>query len=85
MEGKEMFIPLYKCRICGKVFKGEPVETKRLALVCILDAICGRRNDFLGFEGRYCGHECKNGNLGIADFMGFRREKEGGENSKTEE
>lgn len=51
MEGKEIFIPLYKCRVCGKVFKRKPVETKRLASVCVLDAICGRRNDFLGFEG----------------------------------
>ncbi len=77
MEGKEIFIPQYKCRICGKVFSGKPVETERLASVCILDAICGRRNDFLGFEGRYCGHECKNGSFGIADFMGFQKEKRG--------
>ncbi|WP_050698685.1 hypothetical protein [Anaeromassilibacillus senegalensis] len=73
-SSSEAYTPRYKCRICGKEFDGTPVCAKHEAKVCMWNAIRGQDNEYMGFDGSYTGHECKNGSFGIADLIGFRRE-----------
>lgn len=64
---------IYKCRLCGEIYNGEFAENKRTALItigcaCAGEQLCGTQGHSLCWR-----HICKNGDLGIGDFQGYKK------------
>lgn len=71
---------IYKCRLCGKEFEGISFcEKDNSPFYAVASFVMG--ND--SFEMRYKKpakiihkaekHDCKDGSIGLADFIGFRK------------
>lgn len=76
---------IYKCRLCGEKFEKVKVGHKRAVagIICL-----GSNGDRLFGDPttdiviyRALGHKCKDGSLGFADFIGFRKVEDKDENS----
>lgn len=66
---------IYKCRLCGEEFKGSATTNIDIAIKNML-------NVTFGYEIKQWNeapvseifmHSCKDGSLGLADFLGFRK------------
>lgn len=76
---KGEYIQTYKCRLCGEEFKDARTGSKQVAdkdvfmtLFC-LDAKRGAmQSSMFGI------HYCKDGSVGVADFLGSRFEENNG-------
>lgn len=60
--------PVHKCLLCGDYNYGETVEFKDIISVKY-------RVSFPGYDG-YLLHECSDGSIGLARFVGFKMEVE---------
>lgn len=67
---------MYKCRLCGEIFPCHVTMDRQIAIKGICSCISGI--DFKdGIKpNMHEIHACKDGNMGVADFIGVRREKE---------
>lgn len=69
---KDTYKAVYKCRCCGKVFDSPMRTGKNTAVNSIMSMCVGsvfqnvRINDL---------HLCENGNIGLADFIGWQKEE----------
>ena len=65
----------YKCRRCGEIFPFHVTMNRKIAIKAICS--CITRSAFKdGIQpGIYEIHSCKDGNIGVADFIGVRQEK----------
>jgi len=80
MTEKKGWRLVYSCRLCRAKFrKGGIVKDKRTMLahaIRIADGETVYPGDGAIGAARYDIHSCANGNIGIADFMGFEKEAE---------
>lgn len=69
---------VYKCRLCGEVYKAAPVAGKDIALMCMIELQTGIRGTIpcapTIMEPHYCGGDHA-GDLGLADFQGWEKEE----------
>ncbi len=66
---------LFKCRLCGKTFINSETSNEIVALNAAIKAIFGKMSEPL-VPTLYDIHICDNGGIGIADFIGFRKDDE---------
>ena len=75
---RKEFRAVYKCRLCGECddstgFGGTTITAIRMATEVIHDGDARlSKGDGIGVQ-RESVHYCKNGGVGIADFVGFRQ------------
>ena len=71
---------IYKCRLCGEEFEKEKVDYKRaVAAVLYLGMFGNELFDDPTTDISVCrmiDHNCKDGSMGFADFLGFRKVEE---------
>lgn len=69
---------IYKCRLCGEVYKAAQVVGKDIAEMCMTELVAGIRGSIPGAptitETHHCGG-IYNGCLGLADFQGWEKEE----------
>jgi len=74
---------IYKCRLCGEEFEKEKVDYKRaIAAVLCLGMFGNESFDDSTTDISVCrviDHNCKDGSMGLADFLGFRKVEDGNE------
>lgn len=68
---------IYKCRMCGEEYSGIQVNST-IAFAATVAFGCGAAESFdlLSMNTviyKTNNHECKDGSLGLADFIGFRK------------
>lgn len=69
---------IYKCRLCGKVYKGAQVVGKDIATMCMTELVAGIRGTIPGAPTITETHQCGGdhaGALGLADFQGWAKEE----------
>lgn len=69
-----MYQAVYKCRLCGKVFQYDKTYKRNSALRKIWSF-----NDnipYISNNMQYTVHDCQDGSIGLADFIGFRKVEE---------
>jgi len=76
-ERKEReYNPLYKCRLCGRVFESGGIVCNDLQISMVVSQLTQRETVHPGGGAiglsRTAAHTCKNGDEGMADFLGFR-------------
>lgn len=59
-----MYIEIYKCKMCGKEIQKGSVNR----IIADIDFLKGKNNEK---------HFCANGDLGIVEFIGYRRNVDG--------
>ena len=78
MAVKSVYETMYKCRLCGEIFPLHVTNDRQIAF----KAICSCITDIEFKEGikpdLYDLHSCKDGNMGIADFLGIKENFERG-------
>ena len=78
----EIYNQVYKCRLCGAEFRihTSSGKDKTVALMeNFLDRANERTNQVMYFAPcKYYQHWCKNGDFGVADFMGYKKENVNG-------
>ena len=67
-----MYYTKYKCRLCGETFTVEATHSKDVVMKCMLHALNGIEYKELMKPELYTAHFCNNGNVGVADFQGFK-------------
>lgn len=78
---------LYKCRLCGARFTDDAYTTDRdTAVSYMVNMAGGVRGAFLHEPANQGMHECADGSLGLAVFLGMEKAKPAGydRNEKTE-
>lgn len=79
------YMQTYKCRLCDEVFYDAGTENRSVAMADTFATICGRKMSAQSSVMNTV-HFCKNGGVGVADFIGYSEELEienkdgGGEN-----
>lgn len=74
---------IYKCRLCGEEFEKEKVDYKRAIAAVLCLGMFGNESfddsttDISVY--RVIDHNCKDGSMGLADFLGFRKVEDGNE------
>ena len=63
----------YKCRLCDKKFYTCATDSKTASDIMIDICIYGK-SKVIRAPGMICMHSCDDGSLGIADFIGFKKE-----------
>lgn len=79
--------PVYKCRLCGARFTDGTYTTDRDTAVAYMVNIAGGVRGAFLHEPAYQGlHECDDGSLGLAVFLGMEKTQPAGHdwNEKTE-
>lgn len=66
---------IYKCRLCGGEFTKFVTEFSYDANLYIMPMCLQNQRNNLPFES----HICPNGDIGFADFLGFRKVEDGNE------
>ena len=65
----------YKCRLCGTSFYN-CATNRKIASDIIIDICVHGKSKVIQAPGMIGFHSCDDGSLGIADFIGFKRENE---------
>ena len=70
---------IYKCRLCGEEFENGRIENENIVDSCVMAiSILGdtqKVRTSMSLHEHYV-HYCKNGSMGMADFLGFRKVEE---------
>ena len=70
-------VALYRCRLCGETFEDFHTGRKNAHLIAMgfwtseISKLPMRSQGFY----RHISHHCNDGSLGLADFIGFRKEE----------
>ena len=68
---------IYKCRLCGEEFEKEKVDYKRAVAAVLCLGMFGNESfddpttDISVY--RAIDHNCEDGSMGLAEFLGFRK------------
>lgn len=65
------YYAIFKCRLCGETFTDSGTGSKALALRAAINAALQLPTEPQG-PGLHGVHSCANGDIGVADFAGFR-------------
>ena len=65
----------YKCRLCGEKFYNCATNSKTASDIVIDICVYGK-SKIIQAPGMIGFHSCDDGSLGIADFIGFKKEVE---------
>ncbi len=71
----EMYIAMFKCRLCGEKYEDGGILNNKDAEEVAMSAIIGDQSDPLEIRLHDI-HYCDDGSLGVADFIGIKREDE---------
>lgn len=75
----EIYNQIYKCRMCGAEFCPVTTSGKDKASAMLenyIDRVNGRSNQMLYLAPYECyPHRCENGDLGVADFIGYKKQE----------
>ena len=70
----------YKCPLCGKLIVGELTDVPEEKLPELLGAYVKSQyfssNPYIETPFPYVPHKCADGSVGLAPFVGFRRERQ---------
>lgn len=70
---------IYKCRLCGEVYRSGCTAGQKIAEICMVELcagiVCTQPQAPRMNEPHYCGGQYA-GSLGLADFQGWANEKE---------
>lgn len=66
------YIAIHKCRLCGETIEGAH-SGKGMATKVIIDIMNTGKSEIPVAPWLIEYHECKDGNLGITDFQGFKK------------
>ena len=70
----EKYKTLYKCRLCGARFYGPTSTTDRdTAVSYMVHQVAGIRGVYPDQPAQLHMHECTNGSLGVAEFLGMAK------------
>lgn len=69
---------IYKCRLCGGEFVSAATTSADIAIknMVLMTAECDVNQKILNPVTKLSMHSCKDGSMGLADFMGFRKMEE---------
>ena len=72
---------IYKCRLCGKEFVSAATGSADIAIKHMVTVTTGIKPlEFIGNPIEETSmHSCKDGSMGLADFLGFRKVGDGNE------
>lgn len=68
--------PIYKCRLCGEVYKAGESTEKDIAVMCMTELVAGIRGTIPGAPTMTETHHCGGpftGDMGLADFQGWMK------------
>jgi len=68
-----MYRVIYKCRLCGNYFKDSKIIDDSELLKIMQSMMSIDSNNLLNYLIEL--HNCNNGDIGVADFYGFRKEQ----------
>lgn len=66
---------IYKCRLCGEEFVSAITGSADIVIknMVIMTAECDVKQKILNPVTKLSMHSCKDGSMGLADFLGFRK------------
>ena len=66
---------IYKCRLCGEEFVSAATGNEDIAIknMVVITAECDLGQRILNPITKLSMHSCKDGSMGLADFLGFRK------------
>ena len=66
---------IYKCRLCGEEFVRAITGSADIVIknMVIMTAECDVKQKILNPVTKLSMHSCKDGSMGLADFLGFRK------------
>ena len=66
---------IYKCRLCGEEFVSAATTSADIAIknMVLMTAECDVNQKILNPVTKLSMHSCKDGSMGLADFLGFRK------------
>lgn len=66
---------IYKCRLCGKEFKSAVTTDTNIVIKHMLSVtIAYKSAEYIGAPVTELSmHSCKDGSMGLADFLGFKK------------
>lgn len=69
---------IYKCRLCGEEFVSAVTGSADIAIknMVIVTAECDVKQKILNPVTKTIMHGCKDGSMGMSDFLGFRKIEE---------
>lgn len=81
MMKKCVYHVVYKCRLCGKTDESSTIGATRLKLLQMMHEVDTTGDAYLSpTDGlgvhKVQTHFCKDGSMGLADFIGFRFDRE---------
>ncbi|MDE7242882.1 MAG: hypothetical protein K2O18_02745 [Oscillospiraceae bacterium] len=63
---------IFKCRLCGETYEGGCTGNENVALRAVIFACMGKSSEPQAPTLTEA-HSCMNGDIGVADFQGFRK------------
>lgn len=69
---------IYKCRLCGEVYKADQVAGKDIAAMCMTELVASIRGSIPGAPTIIATHHCGGDHadaMGLADFQGWEKEE----------
>lgn len=71
----------YKCRLCGEEFVSATIRSADIVIKQMVRVTTGIKPlEFIGNPiEKTSMHSCKDGSMGLADFLGFRKVEDGNE------
>ena len=63
---------MYKCRLCGEIFPYHVTMDRNIAFKAVCSCLCDTEFKDGIKPDLYELHSCKDGNMGIADFIGIK-------------
>lgn len=66
---EEKYVNIYKCRLCGEIFSTRLMDDDSY-IRTYLEKMCHQSD---GERLPYAHHVCKNGDIGFADILGFKK------------
>ena len=72
---------IYKCRLCGEEFESAVTTSADIAIKhMIIVTVQYNPSEYIGTPiTEISMHSCKDGSMGLADFLGFRKVEDGNE------
>ena len=66
---------IYKCRLCGEEYVSAITASADMAIknMVVITAECDSGQRILNPVTKLSMHSCKDGSMGLADFLGFRK------------
>lgn len=71
-----IYVQTYKCRLCGEVFYSAYTGNKDIASADICKTVYNCENSTPQGTTMNTVHFCKNGGIGVADFIGYTAREE---------